>query len=135
MVQSQAISLTIGQLAKQAQVNIETIRYYQRLGLLNTPNKAGSIRRYDQQALQRLLFIKNAKEADFTLREIRELLALDATTDHDAARAIAIKKIAAIDDKLAALEHAKASLNKLVGQCQRNSPAHTCAILDAFTKS
>lgn len=135
MVQSQVISLTIGQLAKQAQVNIETIRYYQRLGLLDTPNKAGSTRRYDQQALQRLLFIKNAKEADFTLREIHELLALDATTDHDAARAIAIKKIAAIDDKLAALEHAKASLNKLVGQCQRNSPAHTCAILDAFTKS
>lgn len=132
MVRSQAISLTIGQLAKRAGLNVETIRYYQRLGLIPVPPKQGTIRRYDQHALASLQFIHNAKQADFTLREIKALIALDATTDHCAARALAAQKISAIDDKLVALNKARASLESVIAECERSAPDTPCAILQKF---
>ena len=135
MVQSQILSLTIGQLATRAGVNVETVRYYQRLGLLDTPQKVGAVRRYGQQHLHTLSFIQNAKQADFTLREIAALIALDASTDHQKARSIAAQKIAAIDKKLAALTKAKTSLLQVITECERSAPNAPCAILQKFDSS
>lgn len=132
MVQSQTLSLSIGQLAKRAGINVETVRYYQRLGLLNTPQKVGAVRRYGQPHLHTLSFIQNAKQADFTLREIGLLIALDASTDHQAARSLATQKLADIDKKLAALSSAKTSLLQVITECERSAPDVPCAILQKF---
>jgi len=79
MVQSQGpTSLTIGQLAAGGNVGVETIRFYQRKGLLETPARDGGVRRYGSQDLRRLRFIKQAQAAGFTLEEIKELMDLDA---------------------------------------------------------
>jgi MerR family mercuric resistance operon transcriptional regulator len=77
--------LTIGKLAEAASVSVETVRFYQRKGLLETPEKEGSIRRYDKAALRQLRFIRKAQEAGFTLKEIQELITLDAGQDHQRA--------------------------------------------------
>ena len=90
MVQSQAVrSLTIGQLAASGGVGVETIRYYQRKGLLEQPTRESGIRRYGSEDLRRLKFIKQAQVAAFTLDEIGELLKLDASEDRSRARALA----------------------------------------------
>jgi MerR family mercuric resistance operon transcriptional regulator len=82
MVQSQGPkSLTIGQLAAGGNVGVETIRFYQRKGLLGTPAREAGIRRYGSEDLRRLRFIKQAQAAGFTLEEIRELLELDSGQD------------------------------------------------------
>ncbi len=79
MVQSQGVvSLTIGQLAAGGEVGVETIRFYQRLGLLPTPSRESGIRRYGSEDLRRLRFIRQAQATGFTLEEIRALLQLDA---------------------------------------------------------
>src|SRR4028118_1584893 len=90
MVQSQGPrSLTIGQLAGGGNVGVETIRFYQRKGLLETPTRDTGIRRYGSEDLRRLRFIKQAQAAGFTLEEIRELLSLDAGEDRSRARELA----------------------------------------------
>lgn len=132
MVQSQALSLTIGQLATRAGINVETVRYYQRLDILDTPQKVGAVRLYGQKHLHTLSFIHNAKQADFTLREIKSLIALDASTDHQSARTLAARKIADIDKKLAALSNAKTSLLQVISECERSAPNAPCAILRKF---
>ena len=76
--------LTIGRLAEAAGVGVETVRFYQRKGLLETPTRESGIRRYGSEDLRRLRFIRQAQAAGFTLEEIRELIALDA--GHDRAR-------------------------------------------------
>ena len=87
--------MTIGQLARQGGVNVETIRYYQRRGLLPVPPQSasapseGRVRRYDEAVLRRLRFIKSAQAAGFTLTEIAELLELDASSDRARARELA----------------------------------------------
>ena len=90
MVQSQAPqSLTIGRLATAAGVGVETVRYYQRRGLLETPARDREIRRYGSDDLRRLRFIRQAQSAGFTLEEIKELVDLDAGEDRARARALA----------------------------------------------
>src|SRR5215207_8196335 len=98
MVQSQGpVPLTIGKLAAAAGVGVETIRFYQRRGLLQTPDRAGSVRRYSAADLRRLRFIRHAQSAGFTLEQIRELLALDASDDREQARVLALTRVAALD--------------------------------------
>ena len=87
MVQSQATqSLTIGKLAAAGGVRVETIRYYQRRGLLGTPTRDRELRRYGSEDLRRLRFIRQAQSAGFTLEEIKELLGLDASEARPRAR-------------------------------------------------
>ena len=112
------VDLTIGQLAKAAAVGVETVRFYQRKGLLNEPARAGGIRRYDERDVQRLRFIKRAQAAGFTLAEIGELLALDAGEDRARARTLAEQRIAALEQKIAELQAAKAALSRLAGECR-----------------
>jgi MerR family mercuric resistance operon transcriptional regulator len=91
----------------------------------------GGIRHYGEDDLRRLRFIRSAQAAGFTLEQIRELLALDATDDRVRARALAMEQIAALDARIAALETARASLQRLAGQCGSGS-AGPCPILTSF---
>ncbi|HEU0099148.1 MAG TPA: MerR family transcriptional regulator [Allosphingosinicella sp.] len=132
MVQSQAPkSLTIGQLAAGGSVGVETIRFYQRKGLLETPTRESGIRRYGSEDLRRLRFIKQAQSAGFTLEEIRELLALDAGEDRSRARALASSRVEALDAKIAELERARDALRRLAAECGAGGRG-PCPILASF---
>lgn len=132
MVQSQAIqSLTIGKLAAAGQVGVETIRFYQRRGLLETPTRGDGIRRYGSEDLQRLRFIKQAQSAGFTLEEIKELLDLDATEDRARARELANARVSALDEKISELQRARDALRRLARECG-SKRAGPCPILKSF---
>ncbi|MBS0284691.1 MAG: MerR family DNA-binding protein [Proteobacteria bacterium] len=129
-------AMTIGALAKAGGVGVETVRYYQRRGLIETPPRDrhgidGGIRRYDAEALRRLRFIRAAQGAGFTLEEIAELLALDAGEDRAAARALAERRIAALDEKIAELSAARDALARLARSCARGEGGG-CPIIAAF---
>ncbi len=132
MVQSQEPrSLTIGQLAASGTVGVETIRFYQRKGLLNTPTRERGIRRYGDEDLRRLRFIKQAQAAGFTLQQIKELLDLDAGQDRNRARELAEARIQALDAMIADLATSRDALQRLARACgdNRNGP---CPILASF---
>ena len=133
MVRNQAkISDTIGGLAKAAGVGVETVRYYQRRGLLPEPARPpGEVRRYGDDDLRRLRFIRRAQAAGFTLEQIGELLALDRTDDRARVRQLATDRLAALDERIAELEQSRAALERLRSTCAsgRKGP---CPILDAF---
>ena len=128
------MQLTIGKLAKQAEVTIETIRYYQQIGLLGEPEKPGSgYRHYPPDAIARIRFIKRAQQAGFTLKEIAKLLSLDGTHCAEV-RQIAEQKCQQIDAQikdLAALRHV---LNNLVKGCQSDSSTEYCSLIEALSK-
>ncbi len=133
MVRNQAKnSDTIGGLARAAGVGVETVRYYQRRGLLPEPARPpGEIRRYGEADLKRLRFIRRAQAAGFTLDQIGELLALDRTDDRARVLDLAAARLAALDARITELEQSRAALERLRGACAsgRNGP---CPILDAF---
>jgi MerR family mercuric resistance operon transcriptional regulator len=133
MVRDQAKnSDTIGGLARAAGVGVETVRYYQRRGLLPEPARPpGEIRRYGPSDLQRLRFIRRAQAAGFTLEEIGELIALDRTDDRARVRALASERVAALDARIAELQASRAALERLRSTCAsgRKGP---CPIIEAF---
>lgn len=132
MVRSQALSdLTIGRLAREGGVGVETIRYYQRRGLMEVPAGAGAVRRYGADALKRLRFIRQAQTAGFTLDEIGELIALDRRDERPRVRAMAEARVAALDAKIAALQEARDRLDRLARDCGAGSKG-PCPILEAF---
>jgi MerR family transcriptional regulator, mercuric resistance operon regulatory protein len=132
MVPSQGhSSLTIGQLAAGGNVGVETIRFYQRKGLLETPTRESGFRRYGSEDLRRLRFIKQAQVAGFTLEEIKELLALDAGEDRKRARELAKHRIAALDAKISDLKEAREALQRLAKECGSGSEG-PCPILSSF---
>lgn len=123
---------TIGGLAKAAGVGVETIRYYQRRGLLAQPARPhGEIRRYGDEELRRLRFIRSAQAAGFTLNEIKELLDLDASDDRARAHEIASARVAELDSKIAQLREAREALAGLANACA-NKRSGPCPILSAF---
>jgi MerR family mercuric resistance operon transcriptional regulator len=124
-------SLSIGKFASQGEVGVETIRYYQRRGLLAEPGRENGIRRYGEEDVRRLRFIRSAQAAGFTLEEIKELLELNAVDDRARARELARSRIDALDIKIAELEAARAALAKLADDCGRG-PAGPCPIIRAF---
>ena len=125
------MAMTIAALGRAAGVGVETVRYYQRRGLLPVPDGAGSIRRYDDSDLRKLHFIRRAAAAGFSLAEIGELIRLDATNDRARAAEMAGVRLAALDHKIAELEAARASLGKLRRACT-GGKAGPCPILEAF---
>lgn len=132
MVQSQAAhSLTIGKLAAAGGVGVETIRYYQRRGLLETPARDRDVRRYGPADVKRLHFIRQAQTAGFTLEEIKELLDLDASEDRARARELASARVTALDEKIAQLQRARDSLQRLATECRKGSSG-PCPILASF---
>jgi MerR family mercuric resistance operon transcriptional regulator len=123
--------MKIGDLARAGGVSVETVRFYQRRGLLSEPPRAEGARRYTQGDLERLRSIKAAQTAGFTLEEIATLLGLDHD-DRAAARALAEARIAAIDEKIATLKTMRAALRNLAADCAKGGDG-PCPILEAFS--
>jgi len=127
--------LTIGEVAKQANVHIETLRYYERQGLVPRPRRSVSnYRLYAEDTVRRVRFIKAAQELGFSLAEIRELLSLRATPKTRCAeiRQRAEAKVQAIEAKIASLQAMKQALTKLVAECSGDGPVTECPILESF---
>jgi len=125
-------SLTIGRLARLAGVNLETIRYYEREGLLKKPPRtAAGYRLFPSDSAQRLRFIKRAQEIGFSLNEIRELLALrmEPRTKREHIRARAESKIADIENKIRTLEAMKRTLQDMTARCDECGMLSDCPIL------
>jgi MerR family mercuric resistance operon transcriptional regulator len=135
MVRNQAKnSDTIGGLARAAGVGVETVRYYQRRGLLPEPARPnGEIRRYGAEDLRRLRFIRSAQAAGFTLQEIKQLLDLDASDDRARARELAAVRVAALDAKIVELKEARDALAALAAACAKKGRG-PCPILSAFDR-
>lgn len=126
--------ITIGQLARAAGIHVETIRYYQRRGLLRLPPKPpGGIRRYTPETLARLNFVRRAQELGFTLREIADLLRLD-NGECRRARALAERKRADIAARINDLRTMQRTLERLIRVCS-NQPRARCPIIAALTDS
>jgi len=128
-------SLTIGQVAKQAGVGIETVRFYERQGLLDEPpRRASGYRQYTPEAVTRIQFIKRSQELGFSLKEITELLSLrvDPETTCGEVKQRAEAKIANINAKLRDLQQMKEALTTLVAACSGSGPTSHCPILDAL---
>ncbi|HEY9097350.1 MAG TPA: Hg(II)-responsive transcriptional regulator [Thiobacillus sp.] len=128
--------LTISKLARDASVNVETIRFYQRRGLLAEPVKPlGGIRHYAQADVARVLFIKAAQRIGFTLDEIAQLLNLDDGMHCSEARAIAEHKLEMVREKLADLQRIETALAQLVGRCEASKGKVSCPLIDALQPS
>jgi len=128
-------TISIGQLAKAAGVGVETVRFYERRGLLDVPaRKDSGYRQYDDDAVERLRFIRRAQQVGFTLKEIQDLLAL--RDDPDARRADvrdrATGKVADIDAKVRDLLAMRESLVALLTSCEGDGPASGCPIITAL---
>jgi MerR family mercuric resistance operon transcriptional regulator len=128
-------NFTIGQLAKKAQVNVETVRYYERRELIpRPPRRESGYRKYSQDIVARIHFIKRAQELGFTLKEISELLYLrvaHGTTCADVKKRAEIK-IADIEQKIRALESIRKALTKLVALCRGKGPTGECPIMEVL---
>ncbi len=126
----------IGQLAKRTGVNIETIRYYERRGLLpEPPRRASGYRQYSPDAVARLEFIRHGKELGFSLTEIAELLVLRVDPDTSCAdvKARAEAKIMDVRNKIMSLLRIEKALTRLAAQCRGRGPTSDCPILDALS--
>ncbi|MCH7520476.1 MAG: MerR family transcriptional regulator [Candidatus Marinimicrobia bacterium] len=127
--------LTTSQLARKAGVNVETLRYYERRGLIPEPPRRDSgYRQYSQDDVARIQFIKRAKELGFTLQEVQELLDLrvDPDTPCIMVKRRADLKIIDIEAKLQSLKRIKKALNKLAAACSGRGPVGDCPILEAL---
>jgi MerR family mercuric resistance operon transcriptional regulator len=128
-------TLSIGQLAKKAKLNIQTVRYYERRGLIPEPPRLESgYRQYSQSDLARLRFIKHAKELGFSLKEIMELLSLrvDPNTTCADVKKRTEAKLADVEEKILALQRIRKALGHLVGLCRGRGPTSECPILEAL---
>lgn len=128
--------MTIGAVAKRVGVAIDTIRYYEREGLLPEPlRRASGYRSYGEGAVRQLLFIRRAKDLGFTLEEIRELLALSADRQRGvkAVKKRAQERLAAIDERIAELTRVRDGLEQLIDACPGHGSPEQCPILQALT--
>lgn len=130
-------SMTISKLARSGGVGVETVRFYQRLGLLETPDRPlgaageGRTRRYGNEHLRMLRFIRSAKIAGFTLDEIGELIQLDSTNDRARVRQMADARIVALETRISELQAARKALKHLADMCAAGSSG-PCPILESF---
>lgn len=128
-------NMTIGKVARDAGLAIDTVRYYEREGLLQKPARTPSgYRQYSADAVARLRFIRQAKELGFTLSEIRELLALRVAPGKSCAdvRSRAEAKIADVEQRIAQLDRMRRALVKLAAACSGRGPTSDCPILEAM---
>ncbi len=135
MTKTEAQTLTIGELARRAGVNVQTIRYYERRNLLPNPRRTESnYRTYLGDTLRRVRFIKRAQQLGFSLKEIQELLSLRASPRSRCAavRRRSQAKLADIDEKIRTLEAMRGALSKLVRACSGHGPISDCPILDSL---
>jgi Cu(I)-responsive transcriptional regulator len=126
-------SIGIGTLAKRTGVRIDTVRYYERNGLLAPKARlASGYRRYGELEVSRLRFIRRAQTLGFTLKEVRELLALSAQRDVARVKRTAQAKLADVEQRIAALERIRDGLSKLLAACPGHGRAADCPILNAL---
>lgn len=128
-------TMTIGQIAREAGIGVETIRFYEREGLLERPARQQSgYRQFEPDAIARLRFIKQAQRLGFTLREVRELLALklDPSAKRSQLRDRALAKVADIDQRIKDLKRMKKSLAPLIKACDGKGALEGCPILNAI---
>ena len=136
------MQITIGKLAAAGDVGVETIRYYQRRGLIGTPARSGGegwgggIRRYDENDVRRLKFIRSAQAAGFTLEEIGGLLMLSAQRNEDMAelKQAAQARLQTLDARIAELQRVRTGLQQLVAVCPGHGALAQCPILSALTQ-
>ncbi len=127
--------LTTGQLARASGVGVQTVRYYERIGLLRSPPRtAGGYRQYDSSDVQRLRFVRSAQELGFTLAEIQDLLALRVEPGKSCAAVAdtADRAMARVDDKVRELKAMRRALSRLRIACDEQSPTGDCPILEAL---
>lgn len=128
-------TVTIGTAARAAGVSVETIRFYERRGLVAQPRKPEEgYREYSPETVSRIRFIRRAQEIGFSLREIDELLALRADPDADCSdvREKARIKLEAVNHKIAGLERVRAALNEVIAACPGRGALRACSILEAL---
>ncbi len=129
--------LTIGKLSKKTGVGIDTIRYYERQGLIPEPRRRESgYRQYSGEMVKRIQFIRHAKDLGFSLKEINELLSLrlDPKTKCSVVKNRAEAKISDIEEKILNLQRMKKALAKLMKACSGRGPISKCPILEALEK-
>src|SRR2546426_8400127 len=127
--------LTIGGVAERARVHIDTLRYYERRGLVAIPPRSmANYRLYPEDAVRRVRFIKRAQQLGFSLKEIKELLSLRAAPRArcEDVRARTAAKISDVDRKIRSLRAMKRALARLIGECNSERPVSECAILAAL---
>jgi Hg(II)-responsive transcriptional regulator len=130
-------SLTIGQVAREAGIGLETIRFYEREGLIQSPpRRASGYRAYPVEVLDRVRFIRTAKGLGFSLKEIRDLLSLrvDPVRSCDGVRAMAKEKIQDIEGRVRTLQRMRRVLRGLVEVCDARRPTSECPILQTLSK-
>src|SRR5665213_4451882 len=126
-------AVTIGKLARAAEVGVETVRYYQRRRLLAVPQSAGGVRRYPNAMIDRIRFIKRSQDLGFSLEEIRELMRLEKGGSRGAIRKIAGERLANIRDKIVALKQMERALSQLLSECEHTATAAPCPIIAALS--
>lgn len=127
---------TIGTLARHAGVNVETIRYYQRRGLVGEPDRPlGGIRRYTQAHARRLRFIREAQTLGFSLEEVADLLALEDGRHCRDAERLGSRKLATVRERMAQLRRVEKVLAALVDQCHCNTGKVRCPLIAALENS
>jgi MerR family mercuric resistance operon transcriptional regulator len=129
------MGLTIGRVAKRADVSVETVRYYERRGLVRQPLRTGpGYRQYAEETVDRIRFIKRAQDLGFSLKEITELLQLRirSATACGAVERRARKKMALVEQKIRELSRMRAVLERLARACQAKEPTGDCPILEAL---
>ena len=129
-------AMTIGTLARRANVGVETVRFYERRGLIARPPRpaAGGFRHYPEETVGRIRFVRQAQELGFTLSEIGELLALRADPEGDCAdvRESAIAKLQDVESKIARLQRIGAALTAVIAACPGRGALTSCSILEAL---
>ena len=126
--------MTIGRLARAAGVHVETVRYYQRRGLLALPPRpTGGVRRYSQTAVAQLRFIKRAQNIGFSLAEIKQLLRLERMLGCRDARALASAKLSAVEQRMADLERVRGALRWMIGECDAGG-TRSCPIIETLAR-
>lgn len=131
------MNFTIGSLAKKAKVNLETLRYYERKDLLKPVRRtASNYRFYDEESLKRLNFIRRAQGLGFTLKEIRELLSLEALSPRSCGKVLAKAKAKTLQirEKREALKQMEDTLNRLIEECRCGKASGSCPVIDCFTE-
>jgi len=127
--------LTIGQVAHRAGIGVETVRFYERRGLIEEPPRRESgYRQYPEDVVARLRFIRRAKELGFSLKEIVELFSLRVDPDTTCAdiKRRAEAKITTMEEKIRSMQGIQRALTKLAASCSRTGPAGDCPILEAL---
>lgn len=125
---------TIGVVARKAGVNVETIRYYQRIGLVREPAlPQGGVRRYPPETVERIRFIKRAQDLGFSLSEVAGLLRLNDGMHCRDTRALAAKKLDLVEARIRDLSAVRRTLRQLISECDAGNERESCPIIDSLS--